>query len=329
MHCGSVAGPARRAELTLEECLRIAEQIIDLKCSELTLIGGEVFLFRGWEKLARHLSDNGVTVNLITNGYKVGEREVDAINYAKLSNVGISLDGTEEIHNRIRNNKQSFSRIRKTMELLNASGIPIGVITSLLEINFPALQALYQFLVANDIRLWQIQLVNPMGNMVGHRELILDRKHIPGLIRFIKEKNKDREILVGAADNVGYYFRDYEPYIRGADSYIGYWDGCSAGISSLFIDSTGNVKGCGALYDERFIEGNVRKKTLAEIWHDPEAFSYNRKFKESMLSGACRGCDVGALCRGGCRASNYFMTGSLYENAFCPHRKKRVLNEVI
>jgi len=318
MHCGSVAGLARQQELTLSECFRIADEIIELKCKELTFIGGEIFLYPGWEKIANYLSKQGIVVNLMSNGYRIGKNEINQIKFAYLSNVGISLDGTETVHNRIRGNKHSFSQIQKTFNLLNQAEIPIGVVTSLLEMNYASLEKLYQFLVENNVNLWQIQLVNPMGNMINKKELILNRKHIPSLINFIREKNKDRYMLVVAADNIGYY-DDNEAYIRGRDNPICYWSGCQAGITSLFIDSVGNVKGCGALYDKKFIEGNLKQNSLAEIWTNKKNFSYNRKFKTDLLSGNCKSCDVGSVCQGGCRASNYFMTNSLYENAFCSH----------
>ena len=203
--------------------------------------------------------------------------------------------------------------------MLNQSGIPIGVVTSLIEMNYPELEAIYQFLIENRVNLWQIQLVNPMGNMADKRNLILSPDHLPDLIDFIRQKNKDRYMLIVAADNVGYYYKDSETYIRGTRSPVCYWGGCMAGLNTLFIDSVGNVKGCGALYDDKFIEGNLRENSLKELWTSKETFRYNRDFTTNLLAGNCKGCDMGSVCRGGCRASNYFMNDYLYENAFCPH----------
>lgn len=319
MHCGSVAGSPRHEELTLNECLSIADEIIELECKELTFIGGEIFLYKGWEKIANHLSEHGMIVNLMSNGYNIRQKQIEQIKFANLSNVGISLDGTEEIHNKIRNNSRSFSEIQKTFELLKIAGIPIGVVTSLMEMNYPELEDVYQFLVESGVNLWQLQLVNPMGNMANKMDLILNPKHIPALINFIRAKNKDRYMLVVAADNIGYYYKNNEPYIRGTRSPVCYWGGCLAGITSVFIDSVGNVKGCGALYDKKFIEGNLRESSLKEIWTNKETFRYNREFTPDLLRGKCKDCDIGSLCKGGCRASNYFMKNYLYENAFCSH----------
>ena len=55
-------------------------------------------------------------------------------------------------------------------------------------------------------------------------------------------------------------------------------------ILVIGIDSVGNVRGCESMYDDAFIEGNLREKTLKEIWEGPDAFAYNRKFSPDMRS---------------------------------------------
>lgn len=316
LHCGSRAGNARPGELALDECMPVADELVALGCREVTLIGGEVFLFRGWERLAGHLASQGVSVNIVTNGYSVGQREVEQIRAAGLVNVGISIDGMEESHNRIRGRKDAFARIRKTLELLRREKIEAGAVTSLMSINFDDLDALYHFLLEHGVRVWQLQLVSAMGNMAGHQDSFVRPEQVSRITEFIRDMNRDHRMVVIAADSIG-YFDDNEVYIRGNSAPFCYWSGCAAGISSVFIDSIGNVKGCGALYADAFIEGNVRKRKLSDIWLDSEAFAYNRKFSTDMLTGKCSKCTVGHVCKGGCRSSNYFSTGRLHESAFC------------
>jgi len=38
--------------------------------------------------------------------------------------------------------------------------------------------------------------------------------------------------------------------------------------------------------EARFVEGNVRQKSLREIWSRADAFAYNRLFKEEQLAGS-------------------------------------------
>ncbi len=316
MHCGSQAGRARDNELSLDECLAVADQLVALGCKECTMIGGEVFLYRGWQELSAYLTDKGIRVNIVSNGYSMGMAEIEQIHQAGLVNVGLSVDGMEAHHNMIRGRSDAFRRLETAFDLLNSEGIEVGAMTSLMQFNCADLPELYEFLLDHGVQVWQLQLVSPMGNMAGKSDFITRPDQVRKVIQFIRDANKDRRMVVIAADSIG-YFDENEAYIRGRSSLINCWGGCSAGISGLFIDSVGNVKGCGALYADGFIEGNVRLRPLADIWNDEHAFAYNRQFSTDLLSGGCAGCDVGHVCRGGCRSSNFFTSWTLYESAFC------------
>ena len=54
------------------------------------------------------------------------------------------------------------------------------------------------------------------------------------------------------------------------------WKGCVAGLSGVGLTSDGGVLGCLSLvtHGERFLEGNVRRRSLTEIWRDPDSFAY-------------------------------------------------------
>ncbi|HEY3361280.1 MAG TPA: radical SAM protein [Methanosarcina sp.] len=323
-HCGSMAGKARENELTVDECLDVAEQLVNLGCKKVTFIGGEVFLYRGWKTIARKLSDNGLDVNIITNGFLLGDEQIAQIKYAKLTNVGISLDGMENNHNTMRNVSNSFEKVMKSFEILNKEGISLAVVTSLVDSNFGDLWPMYDLLVEKDVKIWQIQIVTPMGNMAGKKDGLLEPAKVPLITRFIREKRNEQKIRIYAGDDIG-YFDENELYLRNRPGVICAWSGCQAGLRAVGIDSVGNIKGCESLYSDEFIEGNLRAESLSEIWCKEGNFAYNRNFDVSMLTGSCKDCDKGAICRGGCRGACYFTTDSKFENPYCCYPGKSML----
>lgn len=329
-HCGSVAGFARGNELTLSECLHVADQIIDIGIEQITLIGGEVFFYDGWEHIARKLSDAGLDVNIITNGYMISHKlrnpdeykQIMAqIKYAGLSNVGISIDGMKDNHNYIRNVQDSFMRAREALYSLHDEGIPTAVVTSLVDRNFSDLNDLYEMLVEKGVTIWQLQIVTPMGNMTNKKDQLIKPSKIPLITKFIREKRFDGKMEIFAGDNIG-YFDENEMYIRCRPNQLCTWQGCQAGLSVIGIDSVGNVRGCESLNAPEFIEGNLRGELLEDIWNKEGAFAYNRNFSADMLTGACKACDKGEICRGGCRGACYFTTDNKYENPYCCYPKK-------
>lgn len=316
LHCGSRAGKERKDELSNEEALALADELMSLGCKYVTLIGGEVFLYKGWEKIARRFTDNGINVNIITNGYHFGDKQVKEIKYAGLSNVALSIDGMKEQHNTIRNNAKSFDSLIKTINRLNQENIKIGVNTTLIDSNVSDLEELYEFFLDNNIKIWQLQLANPMGNFSDRKEQMISIDNIKKVTLFIKRKREEEKIKIYTGDNIGYYDEN-EKFIRGEPGNINYWSGCHAGLSVVGIDSIGNVKGCESLYDDIFIEGNIRNESFSDIWFKDTNFAYNRNFDKSLLSGKCKDCDMGVYCHAGCRGACFFTNGNFFENAYC------------
>ena len=194
------------------------------------------------------------------------------------------------------------------------------VISTLNAENVPTLEALYDILRCYPIAAWQLQACSPMGNAAA---MGVDYRFDPRrVIDFVVRHRLDAPFPIGMADNIGYFTKE-EPLTRGDADARRCFPGCGAGLSVVGIDSVGNVRGCESMYDERFIEGNLRLRSLREIWEDPDAFSYNRRFDPSLLTGECASCEMGAYCAGGCRSYNYFVHRKLYEYPYCARNLRR------
>jgi radical SAM protein with 4Fe4S-binding SPASM domain len=147
---------------------------------------------------------------------------------------------------------------------------------------------------------------------------------IPRLARLRREAGPPDTV---AADNIGYY-GEHEETLRNPGGRIPFWVGCRAGLDVLGIESHGDVKGCLSLPSELngrrdFVEGNLRERPLAGIWHDPDAFAYNRRFRVEQLRGGCAGCEYGEICRGGCTWTSVGHHGHPHEFPLCYHQLTR------
>lgn len=312
-YCGSQAGTAREKELSLEECLRVADELASLGCERVSLIGGEVFLRQDWAQIVRRLASHGIRVSIITNGFIFTPDLIETLRGVNIESVAVSLDGPEDIHDRYRQ-KGSFQRALQAIRVLHQADIPVSVITTLHHENAAKLEDMFVLLSTQPIFAWQIQACSPMGNA---RESGMNWDVDFGqVIAFVRDHLAEAPWIMGIADNIG-YFTPEEGVLRGRVHPPARFAGCRAGLSSIGIDSTGNVRGCESMYDECFNEGNLREKSLAQIWNDPDAFAYNRKYTPQLLTGACRTCADSSLCAGGCRSYNHFSHGKLYESMRC------------
>lgn len=99
------------------------------------------------------------------------------------------------------------------------------------------------------------------------------------------EKHFDNPYFaIGIADNIGYY-TESEGYLRENISGKGVFTGCRAGLTSIGIDSVGNVRGCEFIYDEAFIEGNLRERSLSDIWNMEVQYDGNQFQVKGVAEG--------------------------------------------
>jgi radical SAM protein with 4Fe4S-binding SPASM domain len=311
LHCGSSAGQSRKNELTTQQGLSLCEDLKKLGTRLITLMGGEPFLRKDWRVLAQHIRNLGMNFTIMTNGLIIDEKIVSQLIELDPYTVAISLDGgTAETHNSIRRVDTSFERCIRSLGLLRRANLPATVVTTVHKQNFKELPTIRDFLLKKGIA-WQIQMANPVGRFP--ESLMLSKKEFYSVALFIasmRKKYSTEELPLMGAHNFGYHSKIL-PNIT-----ILPWIGCQAGLTAIGIQSDGGVKGCLSLPDG-FVEGNIREKSIADIWNDSNSFSYNRNFKKEDLNDECKDCKNGRRCRGGCLTVSSSLTGKNHCDPYC------------
>lgn len=312
-YCGTKAGKSNPNELGLQQCLDIAEQLADIGCRRVVLIGGEVFLKNGWETIVKRLVDTGIDTSIITNGSLINDKSIKDLKETGIKHICFSIDGTSEVHNKYRM-KGSFETAVNAIKFCKSEGFVVTVVSTLNKESVKTLDAFYEVLSMLKIDAWQLQACSPFGNAADKLYLVPSKADLQKVCEFVAQKKNDSVFQIAAADNIG-YFTNLEDEIRGIKTKC--FTGCSAGLNVIGIDSLGNVRGCESLYDDEFIEGNLTECNLKDIWLSETAFVYNRCFNEDFLTGACKECNARKICVGGCRSFNYFYHGNMYESPMC------------
>ncbi len=330
-HCGSDAGARRCRELTTDECLRTIDQLAELECQLLTFSGGEPTLRPDWSILVRAAVRRGITVNLVSNGTTMTRELAARAAELGLANIGVSLDGPEPIHDGLRG-EGVFRRTVRGIEHLRAAGVPVAALTHLNQDTARALPETHELVRALGCDLWRLQLGKPMGRLQLESGLLLEPRELLEVIPAIARLQRSSPLTITVGDSLG-YFGPHEPTLRrlacGAERS---WAGCQAGLQAVGIESDGGVKGCLSLQGrlegqgerDAFREGSLRERSLAELWFDPGAFAFNRRWAPDQLRGACRKCEHAALCRGGAKCVAAAFLGRLDENEHCYYRQERL-----
>lgn len=298
IHCGSDCNCIEKGkELTTEECVSILEDLSDLGCKRIIYSGGEPLLRKDLGYLISIGGNLGIKSTIISNAYLVKEN-IDWISALNLPVIGLSIDGAKpEIHDYIRGKKGCFERLENAINLLNNNNIQISIVTTVHKLNFPQLPKIRDFILKNNIKLWQIQYGDTIGRFP--KECKITEAQFWDIAKFIKETNKKyspNELLVTGTDLFG-YMNNLSNDIQDL------WLGCPGGIKVLGISANGDIRACLSLQEDRYIEGNVRLRNVKDIWNDRNLFNANRKFSCSMLTGHCRDCEYNSICKGGCYRS--------------------------
>lgn len=314
LHCGTSAGKQRPDELSTDEALKLIDELTELGCTNVTLSGGEPLLRKDWKTLATRLKDNGVTSYLITNGYAMSEKYADDILEVGIRRVGVSLDGMEEVHNHIRQRKDSFEKCLNAIDTMRDKGVEFCIVSQISNMNLGELDAMHQLLIDHGCPGWRIQMCTSTGRMMERANLVLSLDKYENLIDKLIEMKQRGEMFIDVGENIGYYGCKGSEVIDGNPYF-----GCYAGMRVAGITSDGGVKGCLSMPEE-FIEGNIRESSFTEIWNMPDGFAYNRKFTSESASGGCTDCRYLPMCRGGCATTAVSQTGERANNPFCMYQ---------
>ena len=335
LHCGSRAGRRRPDELELHEIEGLFASLKALSCGWLTLSGGEPMTRPDWAEIVLAASRAGLRAGMITNAVAFDGDAARLSADNGLAAVSFSLDGASApTHDFIRNRAGHFARIRGAMDAARCAGLPFGVITHLNRRNHREIEAIHDLVTGEGAFAWQVQLGTDMGNMRDHPEILVAPESLPGIEAALARCIRRGGARVKVSDSIGYY-GPHERTLRRSNVVAGF-TGCKAGVHVLGIESNGNVKGCLSImagYNDagaEYVEGNIRDTDLVELWGDPNAFAYNRRWAMESLGGACRECERARRCRGGCLAKRVASGGGL-ENPFCVHRvlEDRAPREVV
>ena len=322
LHCGSRAGRRRSTELSTEECLETVAVLAGLGTREISLIGGEAYLRSDWVEIVRAIRSYGIYCGLQTGGRNLTRERLQDAAAAGLNGVGVSVDGMERLHEKLRGVRGCYRSALDTLRHARELGLRTSVNTQIGAETMSDLPPLMEVIAQCGATHWQLQLTVPMGNAADSAELVLQPHQLlelmPLLARLYREA-LDRNILMTLGNNIG-YFGPYEHVWRGFGDESVHWTGCSAGRNVLAIEADGTVKGCPSLATTDYGGGNVRQLSLDRIWRSSPRITAIRPASSAGMWGFCQTCYYADVCSGGCTWMAHSLFGRAGNNPFCHYR---------
>lgn len=328
-HCGTRAGPARPSELSTEECLEVAQSLVDLRAREVTLIGGEAYLRSDVTTIISYLADRGVRVTMQTGGRAFTKERAKIFRDAGLSGLGVSIDGPALVHDKLRGNMGSWRAAVQALDNAREVGLVLSANSQINRLNAHLLKETAAALRQRGVQAWQVQLTGPMGRAADHPEWILEPWRVVEVIDTLAEIQRQAMdefdgngvcFNIVPNNNIG-YFGPHEQLLRSRPGGTeAHWRGCLAGIYVMGIESDGTVKACPTLPTASYAGGNVRNLSLETIWAESKEIRFSRDRNTDELWGHCKTCYYADVCRAGCSWTVHTTLGKRGNNPFCYHR---------
>ncbi|MCA9658873.1 MAG: radical SAM protein [Myxococcales bacterium] len=324
-HCGSRAGAARPEELTEAQALGVVDQLAAMGTREVVLIGGEAYLHPGFLAIIRALKAAGIRPELTTGGRGITPELAAAMREAGLYSASVSVDGLEEAHDLIRKAPGSHASAVAALGHLRAAGLRITANTNINRVNKGDLEGLYALLREAGVRGWQVQITAPLGRAADRPAMLLqpyDLLDVVPRLAALKRQAFADGVVVMPGNNLG-YFGPEEGLLRSVhEGGRDHWQGCHAGRLILGIESDGAVKGCPSLQTYAYVGGNLRERSLREIWDEAPELAFTRGRTVDDLWGFCRTCPFAQVCLGGCSFTAHSIFGRRGNNPYCHFRAR-------
>lgn len=310
---------------TISAVLTHALEVVTQECTiafqggEPTLAGLDFFRYTVAEARAKNINNAHLSFALQTNGLLIDD-EWAAFFAENHFLIGVSLDGTKEVHDRNRVDaagKGTFGRVTHAIEILEKHGVEFNILTVITRNTVHSYRSVHNFFNKKSFRYQQfIPCLDPLEEERGKTPWSLT----PELFGKYLKTAFDLWYQEAMEGNKQYhrYFDNLLCMMNGQHpEACGMFGHCSM---QYVIEADGSVFPCDFYMLDEYRIGNLAVDTVEQV----DARRKELGFLEQSLPVAeeCKKCQWYALCRGGCRRDRDYFEKGIGLNYFCPAYKE-------
>ena len=233
--------------------------------------------------------------------------------------VGVSVDGTQEMHDAYRRAKgggPSHHKVMQGIRLLQKHGVEWNALAVVNDFNADYPKEFYRFFKEIGCRFIQFTPIveRLLPHADGRQLAAVEEEGTGGMMPFSVSPEQWGDFLIGIFDewvkeDVGEYF------VQLFDATLANWMGVQPGICTLArtcghagaIEWNGDVFACDHFVFPQYRLGNLREKSLVEMMYSPQQREFGRA-KQTALPRQCRECRWLFACNGECPKNRFTRT---------------------
>jgi MoaA/NifB/PqqE/SkfB family radical SAM enzyme len=264
---------------------------------EVVMSGGEALLNPKFFRLCEILHQQNIKISLLSTGLSLRKNVEQILTW--IDNIIVSLDGNEEIHDRIRNIPHAFLKLKEGVQLIKSIDpkFRITARTVIHKLNFRIWNSIIDS--AKEMGLDQISFLpadvsshafnrEVLWNEDRQHDILVDQNELPELsvvVDGILESYKEDFELRFIAESPGKFRKIYDYYAAFYNLNPFPYKKCNAPWVSTVIEADGTVRPC--FFHEPI--GNIRDRSLEEILNSKESIRF-RKNLDMDSNSTCVKC---------------------------------------
>ncbi|WP_419780400.1 12,18-didecarboxysiroheme deacetylase [Maridesulfovibrio sp.] len=314
VHCYAQAvDPDGQDEISTAKAKEIIDDLAAFGAPVMLFSGGEPLVRKDLVELASYATGKGMRAVISTNGTLITKEKARELKDVGLSYVGISLDGTEETHDKFRGVPGSYKKALQGVENCKAEGLKVGLRFTINKRNWTEVPSIFQ--VLRDLEVPRACFYHLVYSGRGSELIKEDLSHAETrqLLDLIMDETKalydagmPKEILTvdNHADGVYVYQRLLKEDPERAKEVLEllqFNEGNNSGRGIGCISWDGQVHADQFWRNHTF--GNVLERPFSEIWMDEKIeLLHKLKDKKQHVGGRCAECRYLNICGGNFRA---------------------------
>lgn len=265
LHCYNSSGEndVIKTELSDDEMLNFIQSLCDMKLYSLCFCGGEPLLRKemiyGSLKL---LTENNIRTSMVTNGILATGDTLTKLEELGLNSIQFSLDGNENSHDRLRNQKGVYKKVLEAIEyVLKNTKMHLSIAFSPTIFNIDDLEDIYSFLYSafiasgrnkeKDLIDLRCQPLMILGRAKRHQDIIpsdFQYRKLVSIIKKLEIESAGKVVQVSWGDPVDHLVR---------------YKNVNNVLDQIIVHANGDIVASAYL---PLVIGNIRRYPLDVYW---------------------------------------------------------------
>jgi len=292
-------------ELEVWDWIRLIDEVAQYN-PRISISGGEPLLYNGIDEILDYLHRKGLSTTLTTNGTLIDRHLLSILK--NIERLKISIDGPEEIHDKLRGIKGTYKKVIHNIEMLNKIKLeksrqtPFLTMYSIITTDLlPYLEQMIEIAIKNKFQ--QIRFLHLLflseedinaaknifpdrlyywkGAVFNAEHFVHSEKIAEGIMKI---KEKKYPIIVEFEPDFNFQ-NILKYYRRDTHFFLSYRGKCRMPWTSMTIKQDGRVEIC-----PDYIIGDTKEDSLKEIWNSKRAKELRKFISQRNTFPVCKAC---------------------------------------